>query len=108
MVAAAVGSFLIIIFDLVKYFLIGLFYFLKWFYLYFLPFIIIYIGIPLFIIGVLLALSFSAGSVLFISLFAVGMYFFVKYAILQSNPYSVASNNYEAMNASKKIFKANF
>ena len=63
-----------------------IFGFIKWFYLTLLPFIIQYIGIPLFILGVLLALAFAGGTILCIVLFFVFMYFFIKGTIFDSKP----------------------
>jgi len=58
--------------------------FTLWFYTTFLPFIIQYIGIPLFILGALLALAFAGGTLLFIILFLIFMYFFIKGTIINS------------------------
>lgn len=57
-----------------------------WFYTTFLPFIIQYFGIPLFILGVLLALAFTGGTVFFVIIFFVFMYFFIKGTIF-NNPF---------------------
>ena len=63
-----------------------IFQFMKWFYLDFLPFIIQYIGIPLFVLGIILALAFAGGTLLFIVLFFIFMYFFIKGTIFDSTP----------------------
>jgi hypothetical protein len=60
--------------------------FMRWFYLTFLPFIIQYIGIPLFVLGVILAVAFAGGSLIFIILFFIFMYFFIKGTIFDSKP----------------------
>lgn len=60
--------------------------FAKWFYLSFLPFIIQYIGIPLFVLGILLALAFAGGTVIFIIIFFIVMYYFIKGTIFTSKP----------------------
>jgi hypothetical protein len=65
---------------------IGILSFVKWFYLTFLPFIIQYIGIPLFVLGIILALAFAGGTLLFIILFFIFMYFFIKGTIIDSKP----------------------
>ena len=52
--------------------------FTKWFYIKFLPFIIVYIGIPLFILGLLLGFTFIGGWILFIIIFIIFMYYFIK------------------------------
>ena len=62
------------------------FKFIQWFYLEFLPFIIQYIGIPLFVLGIILALAFAGGTLLFVILFFVFMYFFIKGTIFDSTP----------------------
>lgn len=99
---------IVVIWDIVKNYFLYLFYFLKWFYLHFLPFVVIYIGIPLFIIGVLLGLSFGGGTVIFITVFAIGFYFFVKQVIFKTDPYKLQSNNVTQLSANQKIFKSNF
>ena len=58
--------------------------FMIWFYLTFLPFVIQYIGIPLFILGIMLGLAFAGGTVLFTILFFLFMYFFIKGTIFDS------------------------
>jgi hypothetical protein len=42
------------------------------------PFLVIYIGIPLFILGVLLGLLFFGGHLIFLIVFFVGIYFYIK------------------------------
>ena len=64
----------------------AIYYFAKWFYLSFLPFIIQYIGIPLFILGIILALAFAGGTLVFTILFFIVMYFFIKGTIFNSKP----------------------
>ena len=64
----------------------AIYYFAKWFYLTFLPFIIQYIGIPLFILGIILALAFAGGTLVFTILFFIVMYFFIKGTIFNSKP----------------------
>ena len=58
--------------------------FMIWFYGTFIPFVIQYLGIPLFILGVLLALAFAGGTLLFTIAFAVFMYYFIKGTIFDS------------------------
>ena len=64
----------------------GIFGFVVWFYGEFLPFIIQYIGIPLFVLGVLLALAFAGGTVVFVIAFFIFMFFFIKGTIFDSKP----------------------
>jgi hypothetical protein len=52
--------------------------FAKWFYLQFLPFILQYIAIPLFALGVILGLAFTFGTFIFVVIFFIFMYFFIK------------------------------
>ena len=58
--------------------------FMIWFYGTFIPFVIQYLGIPLFILGVLLALAFAGGTLLFTIAFAVFMFYFIKGTIFDS------------------------
>ena len=57
-----------------------------WFYGTLIPFIIKYIGIPMFLLGVLLAVAFAGGTALFTIVFFVVMYFFIKKTIFGSHP----------------------
>ncbi len=57
-----------------------------WFYATFLPFVIQYIGIPMFILGILLALALAGSTMLFVILFLIGMYYFIKGTIFRSKP----------------------
>ena len=57
-----------------------------WFYGTFIPFVIKWIGIPMFLLGVLLAVSFAGGTALFTIVFFLVMYFFVKKVIFQTHP----------------------
>ncbi len=60
--------------------------FAGWFYLTLIPFVLQYIGIPLFALGVLLALAFAGGTVLFIVVFCISIYIFIKGTIFNSKP----------------------
>ena len=60
--------------------------FARWFYLIFLPFILQYIAIPLFVLGVLIALAFAGGTLLFIITFTIFIFFFIKGTIFSSTP----------------------
>jgi len=75
-----------IVVDIILTILKYLYYFMKWFYLTFLPFVIQYIGIPLFALGILLATAFAGGSLIFIIIFFIFMYFFIKGTIFSSKP----------------------
>ena len=74
---------------IVNYGLGPVFYFAKWFYLTFLPFIIQYIGIPMFALGVLLALAFAGGTMIFTILFFIFMFYFIRGTIFNSKPSNV-------------------
>ena len=63
---------------IVDYGLGPVFLFAKWFYTTFLPFVIQYIGIPLFVLGVVMAIAFAGGTLLFTVLFFITMYYFIK------------------------------
>jgi len=98
----------VVVWDIVSNFV---YYFglLLWnFYTQFLPFLVIYIGIPLFVIGVLLALSFSGGMILIVTGFAVGLWFLIKYGIFDINPYTIKKNGMGNVTSSQKIYKSNF
>ena len=60
--------------------------FARWFYFTFLPFVIQYIGIPLFVLGIILAIGFAGGTLLFTIIFLIFMYFFIKGTIFSSKP----------------------
>jgi hypothetical protein len=61
-----------------------------WFYGTLIPFIIQWIGIPMFLLGVLLAVAFAGGTALFTIVFFVVMYFFIKKIIFDTLPKAVA------------------
>jgi hypothetical protein len=60
--------------------------FIQWFYLTLLPFVIQYIGIPLFVLGALFALAFAGGTMAITIVFFVFMFFFIKGTIFDSKP----------------------
>jgi hypothetical protein len=64
----------------------GLLNFAYWFYAKFLPFVLQYIAIPMFALGVLMALAFAGGTLAFTIIFFVFMYFFIKGTIFDSKP----------------------
>jgi hypothetical protein len=66
--------------------LFALLRFASWFYLTLIPFVLKYIGIPMFALGVLLALAFAGGTILFVIVFCIFMYFFIKGTIFSSKP----------------------
>jgi hypothetical protein len=64
--------------------------FVWWFYGTLIPFIIQWIGIPMFLLGVLLAVAFAGGTLLFTIVFCVVMYFFIKKILFDTLPKAVA------------------
>ena len=103
----AIGAVLIIIKDLV----VGVFSFfinlMIWFLSSLLPTLITYIGMPMFILGIVVALGLTGGSILFFILTALGMYHFIKNAVFKSNPTIVKTQyNNDTSNANMKVFKS--
>jgi hypothetical protein len=74
------------LFDTIGFILYYISIFTIWFYSTFLPFILQYIGIPLFVLGLLAALAFAGGTVLCIVVFFILMYYFIKEVIFKSKP----------------------
>lgn len=60
--------------------------FIWWFYGTLIPFIVQYIGIPMFVLGIILALAFAGGTVIFIIVFCIVMFYFIKGTIFNSKP----------------------
>jgi hypothetical protein len=60
--------------------------FAKWFYLTLIPFVLQYIGIPMFALGILLAVAFAGGTVLFTIVFFIAMFYFLRGTIFSSTP----------------------
>jgi len=84
---AAILGLIIYLFDLVlKGPLALLFRFIIWFYTTLIPFIVQYIGIPMFALGILLALAFAGGTVIFIIVFCLFMFYFIKGTLFSSKP----------------------
>ncbi len=74
-------------FDLILKGPIGLLLkFMWWFYGTLIPFVIQYIGIPMFALGILLALAFAGGTVLFIIVFCIFMFYFIRGTLFSSKP----------------------
>jgi len=71
-----------ILIDIIK----AVYYLLKWFVTVFVPFVVQYIGIPAFAIGILFSVSIMGGSVLFVLVFCAMMYYFIKGTIFKSKP----------------------
>lgn len=86
MIAAVVGL-IIYAFDIIlKGPLALLLRFAWWFYGTLIPFIIQYIGIPMFALGILLALAFASGTVLFIIVFCIFMFYFIRGTLFSTKP----------------------
>jgi len=60
--------------------------FAEWFYLTLIPFILQYIGIPMFALGILLAVAFAGGTILFTIVFFIFMFYFIRGTIFSSKP----------------------
>jgi hypothetical protein len=75
-----------IIFELVAFICHKVYQFAVWFYLTFLPFVIQYIGIPLFFLGILLAIAFAGGTVIFTIAFFIFMFYFIKGTFVDTKP----------------------
>jgi hypothetical protein len=63
------------------------------------PFLVVYIGIPTFILGAIMGLFFIGGHLLFIIVFFVGIFIYIRkligvvYALPTKNPNSTNNNN---------------
>ena len=76
------------IWDTIKALCIVVFPYIKWFYVDFILFFVIpYIGLPMFFLGILLAFAFAGGTLLFMFIFFIFMYYFIKGTIFNSNPF---------------------
>ena len=80
--SAIIGVVKLVIISPLKY----LAKFASWFYLTFIPFFLQYIGIPMFVLGILLSLSYALGVVLFIFVFYIFMNYFIKGTIFNTQP----------------------
>ena len=65
-------------FDVVKFIVIGTGKILYVIFVDVIPFLVIYVGIPLFILGILLGLLFFGGHLIFLVVFFVGIYFYIR------------------------------
>ena len=80
------GAVISIIFDFVAFVCVQVYHFVIWFYLTFIPFIIQYVGLPLFALGILLALAFAGGTVVCTTAIFVFLFYFIKGTIIDSQP----------------------
>ena len=69
-----------------KIIVIAIWDFIVWVYLTLIPFLVTYIGIPLFVLGILMGISFSGGALMIMLIFFVAMYFFIKKTVFH-NPF---------------------
>uniref|UniRef100_A0A6C0HLC8 Uncharacterized protein n=1 Tax=viral metagenome TaxID=1070528 RepID=A0A6C0HLC8_9ZZZZ len=60
----------------------GIVDFAIWFYTSLVPFMLKYFGIPLFVLGLLLGLAFTGGTLFFIAIFFIFMYYFIKKIVM--------------------------
>ena len=79
-------SVFIVVWEIIKLLVTTIRDIIVWIYLELIPFIVMYIGIPLFILGILMGISFSAGSLIIMLIFFVAMYFFIKKTVFH-NPF---------------------
>ena len=94
LVAAGIPTMFSVIFATLKF--VG--YIMYWIFIKIVPFLVIYVGIPLFILGILLGLLFFGGHLLFLIVFFVGIYFYVRGAF---NLRIKTNNNPSAANTTK-------
>jgi hypothetical protein len=78
--------FIVKVIDVIIDILKAVYYLLKWFVTVFVPFVVQYIGIPGFAIGILFAVSMMGGTILFVLVFSAMMYYFIKGTIFKSHP----------------------
>ena len=72
-----------------------------------LPTLITYIGVPMFVLGIITALGLTGGSILFFIICAVGMYYFIKKTVFMSTPkIKFAEKNNGMTNANMSVFKS--
>jgi len=95
LVAAGIPTMFSFIFATLKF--VG--YIMYWIFIKIVPFLVIYVGIPLFILGILLGLLFFGGHLVFLVVFFVGIYFYVRGAFslriksTNSSPSTATSNS---------------
>ena len=103
----AVGHVLLIIAQSVWFVFSQLINLLIWFLTSLLPTLITYIGMPMFILGIIMALGLTGGSILFFIVVAVGLYYFIKKAVFKSSPKMVFVEDNQGMtNANMAVFKS--
>ena len=74
LVAVGIPTMFSVIFGILKF--VG--YILYWIFIKIVPFLVLYVGIPLFILGILLGLLFFGGHLIFLVVFFVGIYFYIR------------------------------
>ena len=65
-------------FQIIKFIVEVIGLILYWIFVEIIPFLVIYVGIPLFILGILLGLLFFGGHLVFLIVFFVGIYFYIR------------------------------
>lgn len=101
------GHILVIIGQLLYYVFSGLINLMIWFLTSLLPTLITYIGVPMFVLGIIMALGLTGGSVLFFIVCAVGMYYFIKKTVFMSSPkLQFAEKNNGMTSANMAVFKS--
>ena len=99
-----IGSLLIITAEIVFKVISGLINLMIWFLTSLLPTLITFIGLPMFVLGIITALGLTGGSVLFFIVFVVGLYYFIKKSVFMSSPkIKFAANNGNNSNMKVKM-----
>jgi len=80
------GAIISVVAKIIGYTIYYVALFAKWFYLTFLPFVIQYIALPMFVLGILIAVGFAGGTLIFTIFFFVFMYFFIRETIFKTPP----------------------
>ena len=57
-----------------------------WVYLTLIPFLVMYFGIPLFILGIMMGIAFSGGTFIILLIFFVSLFFFIQKTVFH-NPF---------------------
>jgi hypothetical protein len=78
--------FLYILYDIIKGLVIALRDLIFWIYLTLIPFLVMYFGVPLFILGLLMGVAFSGGTFIILLIFFVALFYFIKNSVFH-NPF---------------------
>lgn len=69
------------------------------------PFLVMYIGIPTFILGVIMGLFFLGGHILFLVVFFAGLFLYLKniYKVVYNLPKTISNNNNTMSSSSRSV-----